>query len=293
VNEKSSQRASADNPGAAILTIVGGISLLTMGDVFAKQIIANLSPFQHVMLRSLFAFIPVLIALQITNSWQFLRTKRPWGQAARGLSMAAAYGFYLQALRELPIADATAIIFSSPFFVALFSRLFLGEKVPPMRWFAIILGFVGALVIVQPGTEAFRPAALWGVAGALAAAITGLLARHLGSTEPASVTSFYTTIAFLLTGLLPVAVLPGLWKDPTGIEMAMIAGAGLIAGTAHFLIILAYRKAEASLVAPFEYSSLLVAIIMGFAVFGDLPTLPVWIGMGLIACAGALLARRA
>ncbi len=286
-------RSEQDNPGAAVLTIVGGISLLTLGDVFAKEIITEISPFEHVMLRSVFAFIPVLIALQITNNWRFLRTNRPWGQAARGLSMAAGYSFYLQALMELPIADATAMIFSSPFFVALFSRLFLSERVPPIRWLAIVLGLAGALIIIQPGTEAFRPAALWGIAGALAAATTGLLARHLGSTEPASITSFYTTVAFLLIGVIPVAALPGLWVTPDSIQIAMIAGAGLIAGTAHFLIVLAYRKAEASLVAPFEYSSLVVAIIMGFVVFGDIPTLPVWIGMGLIACAGALLARRA
>jgi drug/metabolite transporter (DMT)-like permease len=293
MSEQTPARASTDNPGAPIGIIVAGISLLTMGDVLTKQIIATISPFQHVMLRSFFAFIPVLIALQITRNWHALRTNRPWGQAARGLSMAAAYGCYLQALREIPIADATAIIFSSPFFVAVLSRVFLGEKVPPMRWIAILLGFAGALVIVQPGSEAFQPAALWGIAGALAAATTGMLARHLGSTEPASVTSFYTTIAFLMTGLIPVVVFPAIWVDPSNVEILMIAGAGLIAGTAHFLIILAYRKAQASLVAPFEYASLVVAIVMGFLVFGDVPTLSVWIGMGLIACAGVLLARRA
>ena len=145
---------------------------------------------------------------------------------------------------------------------------------------------------LQPGTEAFRPQALWCVAGALAAAVTALLARRLGGTEPAAVTSFYTTVAFLLAGAIPVAFLPGHALDPTSGEVMLTALAGLIAGTAHFLIILAYRRGEASLVAPFEYSALIVAIVLGYVFFGDVPAPAVWGGMALIVTAGILLARR-
>lgn len=282
----------ADQTGSAILIVASGVSLLTCGDVIAKIVTESVTPFEHVFVRSIFAFVPTLIALQITRSWVHLRTRRPWGQAARGLSMAAAYNFYLQALQELPIADATALVFASPFLVAALSRVVLGERVPLPRWIAIGIGFIGVLVIVQPGMDAFRPAALWGLAGALASACTALLARKLGATEPASVTAFYTTIAFLLTGFVPVAFIPGNWIDPTGIEVLMMATAGLIAGTAHFLIILAYRKGEASIVAPFEYSSLVAAIVLGYVFFGDVPSTAVWIGIGLIAIAGVMLARR-
>ncbi|MBT5435757.1 MAG: DMT family transporter [Alphaproteobacteria bacterium] len=289
---KNQEAESNDHPSLAIGVIMAGVGLLTMGDVIAKSLTEHLTPFHYVLLRSIFAFIPVMIALQISRTWRQLRTKRPLGQAARGLCMATAYSCYLQALQELPIADATAIIFSSPFIVAALSRWVLGERVPAIRWVAISLGFLGALVIVQPGTEAFRPAALWGLAGAVAAAATGLLARRLGSTEPASVTAFYTTVAFLLTGLFPVTLIPGHWVAVTGMEVFLIAIAGLIAGTAHFLIILAYRKGEASLVAPFEYVSLFIAIAMGYVFFDDIPTPAVWVGIGLVAIAGVLLSRR-
>lgn len=283
--------APADQTGAAILIVASGVSLLTCGDVIAKHVTETLTPFEHVLVRSIFAFVPTMIALHVTRSWGFLRTKRPWGQAARGLSMAAAYNFYLQALQELSIAEATALVFASPFIVAALSRVVLGERVPLPRWFAIGIGFAGVLVIVQPGMEAFQPAALWGLAGALASACTALLARRLGATEPASVTAFYTTIAFLLTGLIPVTFVPGNWIEPTALEVVLMAIAGLIAGTAHFLIILAYRKGEASLVSPFEYSSLIAAIVLGYIFFGDIPSIPVWIGIGLIAVAGVMLAR--
>ena len=290
---ETSDQQQHDNAGTAVIVIVAGVGLLTTGDIFAKIVTEDMTPFNYVLLRSIFAFVPVLIALQITRTWRLLKTQRLGGQVARGLAMAMAYTCYLQSIQTLPIADATAIIFSSPFLVALFSRWFLGEKVPLIRWIAIVLGFTGALVIVQPGTEAFRPAALWGIGGAAAAAVTALLARRLGSTEPAPVTSFYTTIAFLLTGLIPVTLIPGHWGPVSDLHFLMIVGGGLIAGTAHFLIILAYRKGQASLVAPFEYSSLPIAVVLGYVVFGDIPTTAVWTGIALIIIAGALLARRA
>jgi len=245
-----------------------------------------------VLCRTIFAFVPVLIALQITRTWRQLRTRRPGAQIARGFSMAMAYTCYLQCIQVLPIADATAIVFSSPFLVALAARVLLGETVPLIRWIAIGLGFLGALVIVQPGTEAFQPAALWAVGGAIALAITTLLARRLGTTEPAPVTSFYTTCAFMLLGLIPVLTFPGHWAPVSDIEWLMIAAGGLSAGTAHSLIILAYRKGEASLVAPFEYSSLPIAVVLGYLAFGDIPTLPVAIGIGMIILASVLLARK-
>lgn len=286
------QREAVDRPGLAIGSVILGVSLLTCGDVIAKQVTDHLTPFAYICLRSLFAFIPVVIALSLARCWGRLHTRHPWGQAARGLSMAVAYNCYLQALQTMPIADVTALFFIAPFLVAPLSRFVLGEHVPLVRWIAAAIAFSGVLVIVQPGTEAFRPQALWCVAGALAAAVTALLARRLGGTEPAAVTSFYTTVAFLLAGAIPVAVLPGHALDPTTGEVMLTALAGLIAGTAHFLIILAYRRGEASLVAPFEYSALIVAIVLGYVFFGDVPAPAVWGGMALIVGAGILLARR-
>ena len=269
-----------------------GVGLLTSGDVIAKQVTDHLTPFAYICLRSMFAFLPVMVALTVARCWGRLATRHPWGQAARGLSMAIAYNCYLQALQSMPIADVTALFFIAPFLVAPLSRFVLGEHVPLVRWIAVAIAFAGVLVIVQPGTDAFRPQGLWCVAGALSAAVTALLARRLGSTEPAAVTAFYTTLAFLLAGALPVALLPDHVLDPTGLELLLTCLAGLIAGTAHFFIILAYRRGEASLVAPFEYSALIVAIVFGYVFFGDVPTLAVWAGMALIVVAGIMLARR-
>ncbi len=281
-----------DQPGLAIASIVAGVCLLTSGDVIAKLVTQEIDPFSYILTRSVFAFLPVLVALQISRTWSRLRTRRPWGQAGRGVAMALAYTFYLRAIQDLPLADAAAVTFSSPFLVAIMSGIFLGERVSLVRWMAISVGFIGALVIVQPGTDAFRPAALWGVAAAAAVAVTALMARRLGATEPAPVTAFYTTIAFVFAGLVPVVTVPGTWQMAVGSNLVLIFLAGLIAGAAHFLIIFAYRKGEASLVAPFEYSSLLVAVILGYLAFGDVPTVMVTAGMALIVLAAIILARR-
>ncbi|MDE0048072.1 MAG: DMT family transporter [bacterium] len=281
-----------DQPGLAIASVIAGVCLLTVCDVFAKTVTQDIDPFSFILLRSCVAFLPVFVALSVSRTWRYLRTRRPWGQACRGMAMALAYTFFLRAIMELPIADATAVTYSSPFIVAILSRIFLGERVSLSRWAAISVGFAGALVIIQPGSDAFRPAALWGIGAAISVAVTVLLARRLGATEPAPVTAFYTTVAFALTGLVPVLVVPGTWQMAGGINLWFIVLAGLLAGSAHFLIIFAYRKGEASFVVPFEYSSLLVAVALGYLVFGDVPTVMVAIGMMLIALAGIILARR-
>ncbi len=281
-----------DQPGLAIASVVAGVCLLTVCDVLAKTVMQDIDPFSFILLRSCIAFLPVFVALSLSRTWRHLRTRRPWGQACRGMAMALAYTFYLRAILQLPIADAAAVTYSSPFIVAVLSGIFLGERVSTLRWAAVSVGFAGALVIVQPGSEAFRPAALWGVAAAVSVAVTVLLARRLGATEPAPVTAFYTTVAFALTGLVPVLLVPGSWQMAEGLNLWLIVLAGLLAGSAHFLIIFAYRKGETSFVVPFEYSSLLVAVVLGYLVFGDVPTFMVATGMTLIALAGIILARR-
>ena len=230
--------------------------------------------------------------LTLNRQWHRLATRRLGGQLCRGFAMAGSYGLYLQALRAMPIADATALMFASPFIVAALSPLVLGERVPALRWAAIAAGFVGVLIVVQPGGASFRPEGLWALAGAGGMALSALLARRLGATEPPGVTAFYTAVAFLALGAVPTLGL-GQWQAPDGLQLVLMALAGLIAGTAHFLIVLAYRGASASLVAPFEYSALLVAIVSGFVFFGDVPDAEVWAGIVVIVAAGVVLARRA
>ena len=281
-----------DRPRLAIAAVTAGVCLLTVCDVLAKTVTQHVDPFSFILLRSGVAFLPVFMALSISRTWRHLKTRRPWGQAFRGMAMALAYTFFLRAIIELPIADAAAVTYSAPFIVAICSRIFLRERVSPVRWSAISVGFAGALIIVQPGSDAFRPAVLWAIGAAISVAVTVLLARRLGSTEPAPVTAFYTTLAFVLTGLVPILVVPGTWQMASGINLWLIVLAGLLAGSAHFLIILAYRRGEASFVVPFEYSSLLAAVVLGYLFFGDVPTVVVAIGMSLIAAAGIILVRR-
>lgn len=281
-----------DRPLAAIGAVTAGILMLAAGDVITKDLLALYSPFELILLRSPFALLPPIVALHVTGGWRRLATRRPLAQLGRGLAMAGAYALYLMSLRSMPMADATALMFSAPFVTAGLSRLVLGEAVPLHRWFAIALGFAGAMAIVQPGGESFRPEGLWALAGAVSLAVAALLARSLGETEPAPVTAFYTSLAMLVLGAVLLAGDPGQWLAPSPSHLAFMALVGLVAGTAHFLIVYGYGRGEVSLVAPFEYVALPAAALLGFAVFGDVPQASVWAGMAVIACAGYLLTRR-
>lgn len=285
--------SGGDRPAVAIGSVMAGVVMLTSGDLIAKDLLRIYSPFELMLARGPFAFVPLLIALHLTGTWSRLPTRRPVAQAGRGLAMATAYCCYLMALRTLPMADATALMFAAPFMVAGLSRLVLGERVSPARWAAIAVGFAGVLVVAQPGGAGFRAEGLWALGGAGALALAALLARRLGATEPATVTTFYTTLAMTALGAAPLLLGGGPWVAPEGGHVAAIAAAGLIAGSAHFLIAYAYRRGEASLVAPFEYVALPAAALLGYLAFGDVPGREVWIGMATIACAGCLLARRA
>lgn len=281
-----------DRPLAAIGAVTAGILMLAIGDVVTKDLLALYSPLELILLRSPFVLIPPAIALCIAGSWHRLATRRPAAQLGRGAAMAGAYGLYLMSLRSMPMADATALMFSAPFVTAGLSRLVLGEAVPWHRWVAIALGFAGAMAIVQPGGESFRPEGLWALAGAVSLAVAALLARSLGETEPAPVTAFYTALAMLVLGAAGLVIDPGQWLAPAPRHLALMALVGLVAGTAHFLIVYGYGKGEVSLVAPFEYVALPAAALLGFVAFGDVPSVSVWVGMAVIACAGYLLTRR-
>ena len=286
------RRSTGDRPVVAVGSVMAGVAMLTLGDLIAKDLLRIYSPFELILVRGPFAFIPLLIAIHVTKNWPRLLTRRPVGQLTRGLAMATAYCCYLFSLRSLPIADATALMFAAPFMVAGLSRFVLNERVPWPRWAAIAVGFAGVLVIVQPGGAGFRPEGLWALGGAFALALAALLARTLGATEPAPVTTFYTVLMMLALGAAPILADDGLWIAPEGRHVVLMAVAGLIAGAAHFLIAHAYRRGEASLVAPFEYVALPTAALLGYLAFGDVPGREVWAGMALIACAGYLLTRR-
>jgi len=280
--------AAGSLPGIALIVLA--MSLLTVTDAVTRHLSDNYPTMAIIFLRSFPALIAVFAILHIEGSWRRLATRRPLAQLLRGGLMILSYWLFLQALTGgLHFALAVGLIFTSPFFVAALSPLVLGEKVPLSRWIAALIGFAGVLVAIRPGFGAFEWVALYSLGAGFVYACTALLARRLGTTEPAAVTGFYTWLMFLL-GSMPFALARlDDWSLPQGFDIAWFVLIGLISGAAHYCIVSAYRRAPAAVIAPFEYIAIAWAAAFGFAFWQEVPDLPTMAGIALIFAGGLVI----
>jgi drug/metabolite transporter (DMT)-like permease len=253
---------------------------------------------QVVFFRSAFAVVPVVIIY----AWRgelaaAVRMGRAYGHVGRGLTAVGAMFCNFSALARLPVVDATAISFVSPLFTVAMSALILKERVRIYRWSAVIVGFCGVLVMLAPyldvgrssASEAGAIGAMFGLAGAFFAAGSTIQTRALTKSETTSSIVFYFSLICALAGL---ATWPLGWIVPSGPEFAALVTIGICGGLAHILLTESYRLAPASLIAPFDYTSMLWALVLGFLVFGEVPGSLVFAGAGIIAAAGLFVIWR-
>ena len=284
-SDKSGWRA----PTGAVLgitCIAGAVALLSTSDAVIKGLRVHLPTMEIICIRSLFGLIPVLVILHVQRLWPSLKTRRPIAQVVRGGLIVVSYALFLEALAVMPLALTVALTFSAPLFVAALSPLVLREKVSASRWIGVGVGFLGVLVIVRPGFDAFRPEGLIAIGAAVAYAASSLLARRLGSTDPPAATAFYTGVMFFVGSLPFVLAMPSSWVAPDIGQVGLLVVTGLIAGTAHFLIIAAYRHAQASVVAPFEYTGLIWAAFYGYVFWNETPDEITTAGIVMIMAGG-------
>jgi drug/metabolite transporter (DMT)-like permease len=253
---------------------------------------------QIVFFRSAFAVLPVLLIYAWRHELRAaVRTSHPFAHVWRGLTSVAGMFFNFSALARLPLVEATAISFVSPLITVGFAALFLKERVRIYRWTAVGVGFVGVLVMLAPHVTLFSGAiaatSMIGAMFALAAAFTNagavIQTRRLTDTETTPAIVFYFSLFCALGGLL---TLPFGWRAATMPELAALVTVGICGGLAHILLTESYRYAPASLVAPFDYSSMLWALVLGYAVFGEVPTVAVFIGAAIVAGAGLFVIWR-
>src|SRR5262249_191333 len=229
-------------------------------------------------------------------------TRRPGLHAVRGSLGVVAFTTYYMAIAALPLADVVALSFAGPLFLTALSALVLGEPVGARRWGAVLLGLVGVLVVLRPGTSVFEPAALLVLVSALFYAVSQTITRQLGATDSAATTPLRSTLfpvpGAAVGGLIAgrhhagAALHPSLaflvrgWVLPGWGELALMALCGLIAGTGAYALAQAYRAAPAGTVAPFEYVTILWAVVWGYAFWGQLPGGATVLGLVLIVGAG-------
>ena len=286
----------------AILLKVASALLFALMSALVRSLGDSVPLGQQVFFRSAFAILPVaLIYTWRQELHHALHTKRPLGHAGRGMISVASMFLNFAALARLPLSDATAISFAAPLITVAFAAMFLGERVRIFRWSAVGVGFAGVLVMLWPylNLAQFSPggsataAATIGATCALVAAFTSagstIQTRRLTETETTSSIVFYFSLICAIGGL---ATLPFGWIMPSGSQLAALIGLGVLGGLAHVLLTESYRHAPASMIAPFDYSSMLWAFILGYALFGEIPTTYVFVGAAIVAGAGLFVIWR-
>lgn len=224
----------------------------------------------------------------LRNGVDGFRTKRPGLQALRGLSSSLILicGFY--AMVHLPLAQVSAISFSRPLFVLVLAALFLGERIRMFRTMATLAGFVGVLIIVRPGAG-MEPAALIALLAAVFIAVNVTLVRILTRTDKVATMVFYPALVQTIVLAIPAAAV---WQTPTWEQAGLLLGVGMVGTLMQACVVRAYSYAETSAMAPFDYTRLLFATLVGYLIFAEVPD--IWTGVGSAILIGATfyIARR-
>ncbi|MCK0150296.1 DMT family transporter [Marivita sp. S6314] len=253
-------------------------------------------PGQAVFFRSFFA-IPVILAWVILTGQlrSGLKTKNPAGHLWRGMFGVSAMACGFAGLGLLPLPEVTVLGYAAPIMTVIFAALLLGERIRLVRISAVILGLVGVVIVMLPqlGNDDMGTSARWGVALVLASATLRALAhvhiRKLVQDETTSAVVFYFAVTASCFALLTA---PFGWVVPDPLTAAQLVGAGLFGGVAQILLTASYRHAEAAFLAPFDYASILFALIIGYTVFDEIPTIHTILGSIVIIAAGVLIIWR-
>jgi len=269
--------------------ILASTVFLGVSDVTAKYLSATLPSVEITWIRFM-VFALIMTPGMVPGSPVYaLRSDRPRFQLMRGVTLLGSSLLFITGLRYLPIAEASATGFVSPLFVTALSIIFLGERVGMRRWAATAVGLFGVLVILRPGTSAFHAAAFFPVVSALSWASTLIMTRMMSGRDPAITTMTYSSIVgvSILTLLVPFVWVAPSWHD---LLLGLLIGVASTLG--QWIVVLAFRYADASVLAPFQYTQLLWVSILGFLVFGELPDIWTVVGAVFIVASGLYTAHR-
>lgn len=277
---------------------LGSVLVFIVMSAMIKATAEHVPAGQAVFFRSAFA-IPVIVVWLVMRRELAtgLRAAHPMGHVWRGFAGTCAMGLGFAGLGYLPLPEVTAIGYAAPLLTVIFAAMFLGEDVRLFRLSCVALGLVGVLIVLSPRltvldggaghAEAFGAMLVLG--GAVFAALAQVFVRKLVQSERTPAIVFY----FSLTAtILSLATLPFGWVRPDPTELALLIGAGLLGGIGQILLTSSYREADASLVAPFDYASMLFALAIGWFVFSEMPTLTMLMGATIIITAGILIIWR-
>lgn len=273
-----------------IALMCGAVATFSCLDATGKYLLHYMDPLQVVWARYFGAFVLAFIFLNPITRPKMMTTKRPFLQVGRSALLLGSTALSFFALRYLQLDEALAILFSTPFLVALLSGPLLGEWVGWRRWTAIAVGFFGVLVVVRPGFGGIHPAALLTFCGAICYALYVITTRVLARSDSSETTLFYSNLVGAVA-MLPV--IPFVWTTPTSaLVVALMVLIGALGSGGHYLLILGHRLAPASTLAPFIYTQIVWTTTLGFLVFSDLPNRWTILGGLIVVASGLYLLNR-
>ncbi|MCA9973014.1 MAG: DMT family transporter [Anaerolineales bacterium] len=288
--------------------LVAAAFVISIQNIVIKWIGGDYSALQIVALRSLVALPFTLVFYRYEGRRGLPTTKQPRLEYVRGLFLFLSYTTFMMGLAALPLAEIEAIRFSGPLMITFLSVVMLGEKVGPRRWLALLVGFLGVLLIVRPGAASFNLGSVFVLVSVLFYALVVILTRKLQADDSSATMAYYSSLVYLAAALLLVP-LPALvgempsahpsiaflirpWSMPTFLDWLIMSGLGVIWAGWMYLLSRAYSLAQASVAAPFEYVSLPINILWGFLIWREIPTWLTLAGAGLTLGSGLYVLYR-
>ncbi len=282
--------------------------VISLQNIAIRFIYENYAVLEIVIIRSLIALPCTLLFFRYEGHKGLPHTSRPLLHVWRGLLLFIAYTTYFMGLVAIPLADASAIRYSSPLFVTLFSVVILGEVVGLRRWLGLVVGFAGVLLIVRPGSAYFNIGTIFVLITTITYALSAIITRWLKTTDSSASMAYYSTLVYLVSALIlgPLVAYIGAsgqthpslvfllraWAMPTVAAFGVMAALGLIWSTGMYFVAQAYSLAQASVAAPFEYTALPINVLWGFLLWQEIPTLATWLGAILTIASGLYILYR-
>ena len=271
-----------------VLLMLLGMLMFSLNDVMGKWLMATFSVGQLMLIRSLAALVVLAPFLWRTGWNRLVKVDRPRLHLLRAALFAfEASGFYF-AVAYMPLADTMTYWLAAPIYVAALSPLMLGEKVGWRRWTAIIVGFLGVVIALEPSKETFTLPALIALAGSLSFGLALVLGRSLRAAPDTTLVFWQIAGAGIFAAILCLAD-PGGWAPVSAVDFGLLSLLGIVAMSAHMLVNRSLKLADAATVAPLQYTLLLWAVVFGWLFFGDMPRPAMLVGAAVIVASGLFI----
>lgn len=289
VDVRRTAAAGRDEVTVGVVSMALGVAAFSVHDMVGKLVVERYPVAQMLALRAGMALLFLLPVARRLGGIPRLHRGNAGGHAVRLVSMLGAIFLFFSALQRMPLAQGTAIFFGAPFVMTALSVPLLRERVPRAGWAAVVVGFAGVLVVVKPSADV-EPAALLALAASLLYPVCMVMTRRMSSTETVFALLFWMIVGQFVFAAL---ALPFVWEPVRPAHWLLIAALAALNLMGNAGITHAFHRAPVAVLAPFEYTALVWSALLGFAVWGDLPSARVWVGAAIIAAAGLFAALRA